>query len=433
MEETLVAGAPSSALLGLGAVASGYLDVVRAGLFNTMTDADLLAELRERELILRRQAAADHALLAEIEARGIPNRLSLPGTSALLQAMLLLSPYEAKQRATAADVCGPRVSATGQPLGPKWPLLAEAQAAGSLSVEQARVIAKTLHRIPLTVAPTEIDTAELSLVHAAGTLRPTQLGQLGERILAYLDPDGVLATETEQQRLRSLALIRQSDGTYLLRGQLTGVCGALLQTLLSAHAAPHPTQDGTPDQRTHAQRMHDALHDLAGFQIRRTELIDAGAPVQLIITMTAEQFHDRDGWAETSFGQLIPAEVALELADEAALTLLIQDARGAVLAEGRGKRIATRAQTLALIARDKGCSFPDCDKPPEWTQRHHMRAWTDGGPTDLTNLCLLRLSHESCLCGVSGWVRGRMGYGGECAWWGLGSASSDAAVGAGLV
>jgi hypothetical protein len=65
-----------------------------------------------------------------------------------------------------------------------------------------------------------------------------------------------------------------------------------------------------------------------------------------------------------------------------------------VLAEGRTKRIATRAQTLALIARDRGCSFPDCDKPPEWTQRHHIHAWSDGGRTDLDNLTLLCAPHH---------------------------------------
>jgi hypothetical protein len=73
---------------------------------------------------------------------------------------------------------------------------------------------------------------------------------------------------------------------------------------------------------------------------------------------------------------------------------MITDGRGAVLAEHRTKRIATRSQTLALIARDRGCSFPDCDKPPEWTQRHHILAWADGGATDLNNLTLLCGPHH---------------------------------------
>ncbi len=110
--------------------------------------------------------------------------------------------------------------------------------------------------------------------------------------------------------------------------------------------------------------------------------------------MTAEQMRTRTGHAQTSFGQLISIDQALRLADEAGLTFLTRQANGAVLDERRTKRVPTRAQTLALIARDRGCSFPDCDKPPEWTQRHHIRAWVDGGGTDLDNLTLLCKPHH---------------------------------------
>jgi hypothetical protein len=65
-----------------------------------------------------------------------------------------------------------------------------------------------------------------------------------------------------------------------------------------------------------------------------------------------------------------------------------------VLSLGRTKRIATRAQTLALVARDRGCSFPGCAHPPEFCERHHLREWADGGPTDLDNLTLLCRYHH---------------------------------------
>jgi uncharacterized protein DUF222/HNH endonuclease len=123
-------------------------------------------------------------------------------------------------------------------------------------------------------------------------------------------------------------------------------------------------------------------------------LLDSGAPAQLIIMLSAEQLRDRTGYAETSFGQLISVPEALRLAGEADLALMFCDGKGAVLAEHRTKRIATRSQTLALIARDRGCSFPDCDRPPEWTQRHHILAWQDGGATDLDNLPLLCHQHH---------------------------------------
>ena len=71
--------------------------------------------------------------------------------------------------------------------------------------------------------------------------------------------------------------------------------------------------------------------------------------------------------------------------------------------QGRTKRIATRGQTLALIARDGGCSFPGCDKPPEWCQRHHIVSWADGGTTDLDNLTLLCGRHHRDFA-AAGWT-----------------------------
>ena len=61
---------------------------------------------------------------------------------------------------------------------------------------------------------------------------------------------------------------------------------------------------------------------------------------------------------------------------------------------GRQRRIATRTQTVALIARDHGCSFPGCDTAPEWCERHHITPWVDGGLTDLDNLTLLCRYHH---------------------------------------
>jgi hypothetical protein len=56
---------------------------------------------------------------------------------------------------------------------------------------------------------------------------------------------------------------------------------------------------------------------------------------------------------------------------------------------GRTRRLANEDQTLALIARDQGCAFPGCRRPPEWTEKHHVRPWAKGGTTDVDEMCLL--------------------------------------------
>ncbi|MGW5227566.1 HNH endonuclease signature motif containing protein [Nocardia niigatensis] len=55
---------------------------------------------------------------------------------------------------------------------------------------------------------------------------------------------------------------------------------------------------------------------------------------------------------------------------------------------GRCERLASPAQRLALIARDKGCTRPGCEAPASMCAVHHVTDWVEGGPTDLDNLTL---------------------------------------------
>jgi Domain of unknown function (DUF222)/HNH endonuclease len=392
--EQLHGGEITPGLAGASAAVCDYLKSVADGELGRVSAADLLAELRALEVLRRRLAVVDHALVAQLDQRGLAGRLVMPSTSALLQGVLRLSPSEAKQRVAAGRACGPRAALTGAVLEPVLPLLAAAQAHGSVSAEHTRVILATADQFPAAVAVQDRALAERQLVEAAGTLRPREVGVLGQRILAYLYPDGALAADAEQQRHRAFGLHPNPDGSYTATGRLTPACGAQLLACLTPRSAPLPSDDAGPDPRNHGQRMHDALHDLAGIAVRRTELTDSGAPAQVIIALTADQFTSRQGLAETSFGHPLSVDQALKLADEAAIHLLTRDATGAILNHGRTKRIATRAQTLALTARDKGCTFPGCDRPPEHCQRHHITAWADGGTTDLDNLTLVCGHHH---------------------------------------
>ncbi|SEE56666.1 hypothetical protein SAMN04488550_4555 [Gordonia malaquae] len=57
-----------------------------------------------------------------------------------------------------------------------------------------------------------------------------------------------------------------------------------------------------------------------------------------------------------------------------------------ILYFGRGRRLASLAQRLALFGRDRGCTAPGCTTPWSRTQAHHMPDWQDGGPTDIDHL-----------------------------------------------
>jgi hypothetical protein len=108
------------------------------------------------------------------------------------------------------------------------------------------------------------------------------------------------------------------------------------------------------------------------------------------------------GYGTTSDGTLIPTGQLLELANTADILPTVLTKSGAVLDQGRSRRVATANQTLALIARDGGCSFPGCAHPPEWCERHHVTEWVHGGLTNLNNLTLLCRYHHHNFLG-RGW------------------------------
>jgi len=69
-------------------------------------------------------------------------------------------------------------------------------------------------------------------------------------------------------------------------------------------------------------------------------------------------------------------------------------ADSAVLDISFTKRLFDRHQRIALAVRDRDCISPGCDRPPAWTEAHHITAWQDRGPTDLANGCLLCSFHH---------------------------------------
>lgn len=78
---------------------------------------------------------------------------------------------------------------------------------------------------------------------------------------------------------------------------------------------------------------------------------------------------------------------------------------GVALSVGRALRIVPERTRIAVEHRDGGCRLPGCDRRG-WLQIHHVRHWSDGGPTDTANLVCLcayhhRLHHQGKL-GIAG-------------------------------
>jgi len=96
---------------------------------------------------------------------------------------------------------------------------------------------------------------------------------------------------------------------------------------------------------------------------------------------------------------VIPGETALRIACDASLTVVTVDGHDRLLTIDRATRTVPPSLRRALVARDRGCRFPGCDRPPEWTDGHHLRHRARGGEMKAANLVLLcrrhhRLVHE---------------------------------------
>jgi hypothetical protein len=95
------------------------------------------------------------------------------------------------------------------------------------------------------------------------------------------------------------------------------------------------------------------------------------------------------GRAYLEGGPPLHAAQARRMLCEASVVTMLEQGRE-VLAVGRTKRRATRAQRRALLRRDGGCARPGCPEARiERLHAHHLRHWLHGGRTDLTNLVLL--------------------------------------------
>jgi hypothetical protein len=98
--------------------------------------------------------------------------------------------------------------------------------------------------------------------------------------------------------------------------------------------------------------------------------------------------------AETGWAGPITAEAARRLACDAGITRVITAGASQPLDVGRRTRTIPPALRTALTVRDRGCVWPGCDRPPPWTDAHHLIPWIDGGPTNLDNLALLCRRHH---------------------------------------
>ncbi len=271
---------------------------------------------------------------------------------------------------------------------PELPRTEAALRAGEIGFQHAAVIARSAAELGADA----VRAVEGELVEAARKLDPGRLRLVTRHLRHCVDPDGALAAANDDHAHRWLHVSQTYDGVFVLDGKLDAEGGALLRTAIDALDTP---QRG--DGRTAAQRRADALVELATRQLQGGELPSVGGQrPHITVTVPLARLRGERGEAaaEMSWAGPVVTQTVRRLACDAAVTRVTLNADGEVLDVGRTTRTIPPAIRRALVVRDGGCRFPGCDRPPEWTDGHHIEHWADGGETRLDNLVLLCRAHH---------------------------------------
>ena len=381
-----------------------------------LSGPELLEAAEVVHRVTRRADAVLHGLVREIDARGAATEAGAHSTAGWLRARLHLHPGAARRMVTTSRALHDDPSGVLVHHGAEAPApggrhrLRSAFAAGDLTAEHASVACETLAALPDSLETSVVEQAEAFLVGQATRHDPKELARLGRHLrhtLQAADTDeGGLADQEEQQRARQTLVIRQhDDGSSDVRGHLGVELTAELLSQLQPLAGPKPSTDCKPDLRTVGQRNADALAEL----LRRAAIAGGtparhGSRASITVTMALETLERRLGApaATLDWSGPISAATARRLACDAQLVPVVLGATGEPLDVGRASYPVTQAIWRALVARDGGCAFNGCGRPPEWTEAHHVVHWADGGETSVQNCCLF-CDHHHRVAHHHGW------------------------------
>ena len=336
--------------------------------------------------------------MREAHGRDLPRRQDATSAVAWLRDLLRITPAEARL-----------LVALGETLDGR-PTLADAVVAGTVNAGQASAIGRVLADVPAE-EPALVDKVEAILVHDARQFEPTILRQLGERVLAHLNPeladarlrDRLEREEKQARQRRGFTLSSDGLGGTRISGVLDSESAAIVGAAIEPLAKPMRGDDG-PDLRTPAARRADALVDVCRLALASGGLPDnGGQPPQLNVTVDFDALRRGLAVGQLDAGQRLSPATTRRLACAAQVLPVVLNGNGVPIDVGRSRRPYTGAARVAVLQRDGGCAFPGCDRPPRWTDIHHIIAWQHGGATDRDNGVAL-CGHHHRLIHTSAWT-----------------------------
>ncbi len=388
-------------------------------------DVELIETMR-RWAELRRIADAGLARLAGVVAA----RSSLEfGYNGLAQRTGARTPEAFVSQLTGTS--GPEaraITAVGAMMNDPAPWLSSVVAGvsdGSLSIGSAAAIQTGLGSPSESVAADDLADAAHQLVEAAGSVPPEKVARRARALRDELDEAGVIDREAALREKRCLHLFRQADGMTRISGLLDPESAALVTDAIDAVTSP---RRGGPrfvdpdaaaryeaiesDPRSPEQLALDILVEMVRIAINAdTGRVFGTRKPSVRVHVTAADLAREVGAGHLE-GQTaaVSMRTVERLACADGFTVIEFDDHGNALRLGHGPRTFTEAQRTVLAAVWGGCAVNDCDRPPSWTEAHHITQWKrDHGPTDVDNGILL-CKHHHLLIHTNGWdIRTRRG------------------------
>ena len=282
-------------------------------------------------------------------------------------------------------------------------------ARGQLSIEAAEVIRAGLGEPSPTASPEALARAEAQLASEAPTLTIERLAARARELRDLIDETGIAEREEQRRERRFLRLIPQWDGMVRVTGLLDPESAALVTDAFDAVTSPRrggPRFVAAEDKKRAAAIEHDPrtteqiMLDTFVEIVKVAVAVDPGTmfgsrkpSVRIVVTDTDLHRGSGAGHLEGQTATVSIATVQRHACDGGVLEVQL-GRDGQVYKPAAPQRLFSAAQRVALAIRDGGCRFGDCDRPPSWTEAHHVTFWSKGGATSVANGILLCKFHH---------------------------------------
>jgi hypothetical protein len=356
-----------------------YIDELEAEDLDATPDASLAQDIVDLFRFADQAQAQALRRLARYDGRMAWRSDGSLSMQAWLRKHCRLSPGAARERVTVA-----------RRLNDELPETATAFAAGEISYSHARGIATAT----TDLRRGRVRAIEPILVDVAREHDPTELSRAVAVWREAADAEAALERDHGDHTARRFHLSQTFEGRWRADGDFDAEGGATITTAINSYM--HPDPKGS-QPRSPAQRRADALVEMCRQVLDRGDApVKGGVRPQLNVTVDLETLERRAGAkaADLDWHGPITGETARRLACDAGVSRIITKGKSEILDVGRRTRVVPSAIRRAVIARDRCCVEPGCDRPWWWCDVHHKVHWIDGGRTAVEDLELRCRRHH---------------------------------------